>query len=76
MGLATARLAIKKGYEVIIAGRNIEKLKEAQSFVTGSVKTYQIDLMQDKGVILKTDANKVYDVHIKQKLVTTHILNV
>lgn len=47
MGLATARLAVERGFQVIIAGRNNEKLKNAQSSLKGNVETYQIDLMQD-----------------------------
>ncbi|HAS46615.1 MAG TPA: hypothetical protein DCS93_39395 [Microscillaceae bacterium] len=51
MGLATAKLAIERRYEVLIAGRNLEKLKRAQASLNGSVKIYQIDLQQDTQTI-------------------------
>jgi len=47
MGLATARLVAKKGYQVVIAGRNDEKLKAAQLSVKEHLETYQIDLTKD-----------------------------
>ena len=47
MGLATAMLALEKGFEVIIAGRNLEKLKKAQATTNGTLQIHQVDLMQD-----------------------------
>lgn len=47
MGLATARLAAERGFQVIIAGRSKEKLKNTQSSLKGNVEIYQIDLMKD-----------------------------
>ncbi len=48
MGLATTQLAVDKGYEVVIAGRTLEKLQAAQSSVRGKAEIYQVDLMHDQ----------------------------
>jgi len=47
MGLATAKIAAKKGFQVIIAGRNIERLRGAQSVVEERVEIYKIDLTNE-----------------------------
>lgn len=51
MGLATAQQAISKGYEVIVAGRNEEKLKQITHELGSSSVYYQVDAMDEKQVI-------------------------
>lgn len=51
MGLATAQLAVERGYEVIIAGRSIEKLRNVQTAIKGNIEIYKIDLMQDNETV-------------------------
>lgn len=51
MGLATAELAVKKGYQVIVAGRNEEKLRKIVNDL-GDHGTYsQVDAMVETDIL-------------------------
>ena len=50
IGLATARLAAEKGYEVIIAGRNVEKLQSAKQSIAKPIKTIPMDMLDQESI--------------------------
>ena len=50
MGLATALQASAKGYEVIVAGRNEEKLKQIAYDLGHPTSHHQVDAMDDQAV--------------------------
>lgn len=49
IGLAVARLLAEEGAEVVIPGRNIKKLEEAISSLTGNVRGLEADLSTEEG---------------------------
>lgn len=49
MGLASAQLLQKQGYDIAIAGRTASKLKEAAHSIPGA-KTFQLDLLDEASV--------------------------
>ncbi|MEO1050172.1 MAG: SDR family oxidoreductase [Bacteroidota bacterium] len=51
MGLATAQQAISNGYEVIVAGRNEDKLKQIVDQLGDGASYYQVDAMNEQQVI-------------------------
>ena len=50
MGLATARQSISKGYDVIIAGRNEDKLKLITEELGNTASYYKVDVMDEEQV--------------------------
>lgn len=50
IGLATAKAAVTAGAKVLIAGRSVEKLKQAQAEIGGDVEISSLDLLQEDAV--------------------------
>lgn len=51
IGLASAQLAVEKGYEVVIASRNHEKLKTAKEKINHeNVNTFLVDITKEKSI--------------------------
>ena len=50
MGLATARLAATRGFEVLIASRSQHKLEKAAGSIESVVTFYQVDLQDEQSV--------------------------
>lgn len=50
MGLATAQLLRKQGYDVVIAGRTLSKLEEAAKTIPG-VEILQVNLLEEASII-------------------------
>ncbi len=51
IGLAVAKAALKKGADVVIAGRSEEKLAKAKADLNENVHTYTIDMLQEESII-------------------------
>jgi NAD(P)-dependent dehydrogenase (short-subunit alcohol dehydrogenase family) len=50
IGLATAKAAVSAGAKVIIAGRSVQKLKQAQVEIGGDVEISSLDLLHEDAV--------------------------
>lgn len=50
IGLATAKAAVTAGAKVLIAGRSVEKLKQAQAEIGSDVEISSLDLLQEDAV--------------------------
>ena len=51
MGLATALQASSKGFQVIVAGRNKEKLKQISRDLENQASYYQVSVMEEQQVV-------------------------
>ncbi|TRX58449.1 SDR family oxidoreductase [Fulvivirga sp. M361] len=51
MGLATAVQASSKGFRVVVAGRNEEKLRQIANNLGNQASYYQVDAMEEKQVV-------------------------
>lgn len=47
IGLATAKATLAAQGKVLIAGRSLEKLQQAQQEIGGEVEIYSLDLLQE-----------------------------
>ena len=50
IGLATAKAAVSAGAKVLIAGRSVQKLEQAQVEIGGDVEISSLDLVEENAV--------------------------
>ncbi len=70
MGLATAKLLLKRNIKTIIVGRDLEKLTKAEKYLSkfGDVSSIQADLYQPNGIQRIVDVASNHSHHIKYLL--------